>query len=643
MTMITAQEAALESIFQKIARVMTRRSNVTVSIRGLRAFINLETMQIVLPSLTDEQARNIEHLMDGYLDHEDAHALYTDPKCVAPLLPDGRPDRALKYMLNALEDVRIEALKSAAYPGCRDNIKRLNDELDKDVAEAWNKLDAINRLTHALQKCWSGEREPAYYATEPMIGAIVQMLIPEIEDGRHVVSTSEALDVATRVLAKIKSTSELAAAVESANAEQPNGGGSLVIVGVGGKSAQPTDGAGAAGGKPGADGKAAGGVGQAAGDDAGGDPGEVSEQALAQAANFQQVKDSDKFSEPLDATGLLNRRVLAVVIVGSPPERRYGGPKDYVVFSEDKDTDKTYSLQERARWTSDYPKYKASVQQHIGTMATHLELSLAAITQARFVGGERRGKHFDRRKFAAWSEGSEDDRIFRQLVPGERIDTAITMLWDCSGSMAGPKADLARVSAIAFHEALLRCSIAHEVLGFNTGGGNDPQLAQWAEEARRAGDDINRYARVDELNNHMVFVPYGQSDGRAICAITGAAANRDGEAVLWASKRLAARPETRKILIVGSDGQPAGSRHGQTERDYLREVVQRAIAAGLEVYGIGIMDDSVADYYPTYVVIESADDLPRAVMGQLAAALTGQKGRTNNAVTGRGAGSRRSA
>jgi cobalamin biosynthesis protein CobT len=229
--------------------------------------------------------------------------------------------------------------------------------------------------------------------------------------------------------------------------------------------------------------------------------------------------------------------------------------------------------------------------------------------------------------------GSDDDRIYKRLEEGENQDTAVCLLWDCSGSMGSSdvpsnKAALARIAAVAFHEALLRAGIVHEVLGFNTAGKVPAELTKAVRDAAKRGEDMTRYSRLDETDNRMVFVEYGQADGRAITAITGGAANRDGECVLWAAKRLAARPERRKILIVGSDGQPSGARYGETERNYLRQVVDRVTAAGIEVVGIGIMDESVKNYYPTNVTIKTARDLPRVVMGQLTNLLL-RKGTSN--------------
>ena len=210
----------------------------------------------------------------------------------------------------------------------------------------------------------------------------------------------------------------------------------------------------------------------------------------------------------------------------------------------------------------------------------------------------------------------------------------MTLLWDCSGSMGSSdrrtdKAALARLAAVAFHEALNKAHVVHEVLGFNSVGGTPEGLVRAVGEAGDRGEDLDRYSRLEDIDNLIVFASFGQADGRAICEITGAASNRDGEAVLWAARRLAQRLEPRKILIVGSDGQPQGGRFHRTEQNYLRETVRRVTSAGIEVIGLGIMDQSVKQYYEQWVLVQDIRDLPKAVLGQITNLLLNRKGTRN--------------
>jgi len=95
--------------------------------------------------------------------------------------------------------------------------------------------------------------------------------------------------------------------------------------------------------------------------------------------------------------------------------------------------------------------------------------------------------------------------------------------------------------------------------------------------------------------------------------------NVDGEAVEWASKRLRARPEGRKILIVVSDGAPVDdSTLTENSSDFLdrhiREVISTLKEAGdIQTAAIGI-DHNVQRYYPLCIVVAGPDGLAKAVV-----------------------------
>lgn len=643
--MITVQEAALESTFQKIARIIARRYGVTVSIRGGAAYVDMETMAIVLPSIAPGRDVKLEHL-DGFLDHECAHVKFTEPGTLV-----AQP--TLKAIWNVIEDVWVERAMGAEYYGCHQNLERTNKWLYASCEERWPQTDALGRLCYALERLCRGDYTKEQYADDPVVGSMIMQLQPEIDRGRICASTKEALSIAEAVLEKIK---HLAEGNPTGGAGAGNGDESAGddISGSGGQfgsdsgdkrdndsEAEEKDGAGNPDVRVGAENQGRR-KGQAsdAGDQEGPTQAEISgpsekdegdeaqaqlKEAQEQAKNFLSQESGGGFDKPLDLEGLVNEHLTQFKDWSTEFD-----PKQYVVYSEDYDVEITYNQAERLALAKPYQELCNEVHRYVGNLATILELTLSAEAEDRWVGGARRGKKFDQRRLAHWAEGSDDDRLFRYMEQGVRHDTAISMLWDCSGSMGSAsqprnKAALARIAAVAFHEALKRCkSVAHEVLGFNTGGDYSQPLRDliWKDEQR--GEDLSRYSRLEELDNRMVFVPFGCDDGRPLVHITGGAANRDGECVLWAARRLAQRPEKRKILIVGSDGHPQGARYHKTEKEYLREVVLRVMAAGLEIYGVGIMSDAVRSYYPHYQVINDVQELPRAVMTLLTSSLPAQ-------------------
>ena len=105
--------------------------------------------------------------------------------------------------------------------------------------------------------------------------------------------------------------------------------------------------------------------------------------------------------------------------------------------------------------------------------------------------------------------------------------------------------------------------------------------------------------------------------------------NCDGVSVRWAGKRLMKRPENKKILMVLSDGFPAFSVGIDASRDvayqYLPDVIQGLSDTGMHVVGIGIKSDAVKHYYPKWVVLRDIEELPGAVMTQVAKILMGDR------------------
>src|SRR5690606_672589 len=100
--------------------------------------------------------------------------------------------------------------------------------------------------------------------------------------------------------------------------------------------------------------------------------------------------------------------------------------------------------------------------------------------------------------------------------------------------------------------------------------------------------------------------------------------NIDGEALEWAHRRLAYRHESRKILMVISDGAPVDdSTLSVNPANYLEKHLRDVIAMVerkklVELIAIGIGHD-VTRYYARAVTITDAEQLAGAITEQLAA------------------------
>lgn len=98
-------------------------------------------------------------------------------------------------------------------------------------------------------------------------------------------------------------------------------------------------------------------------------------------------------------------------------------------------------------------------------------------------------------------------------------------------------------------------------------------------------DDVElyAYAEFDSIDNKD---QYRLMDMSARCG------NRDGAALRYAAERLMTRPEAIKLLIIISDGQPAGENYYGTEAEAdLRGIKKEYTAKGIQLFAAAIGSD----------------------------------------------------
>jgi cobalamin biosynthesis protein CobT len=75
--------------------------------------------------------------------------------------------------------------------------------------------------------------------------------------------------------------------------------------------------------------------------------------------------------------------------------------------------------------------------------------------------------------------------------------------------------------------------------------------------------------------------------------------NSDGESILWAAGHLLLREEDTKVLIVLSDGLPAGG-NSTLQAGFLKWVVKRVMISGVKIGALGLGCEDVKYYYPVH-------------------------------------------
>lgn len=286
-------------------------------------------------------------------------------------------------------------------------------------------------------------------------------------------------------------------------------------------------------------------------------------------------------------------------------------PPEEDTFMSPKDTSEDY---EQSDWDKmmvhDYPKSPATCAPSTGTaqlieegrfLGTKVKKLLQALSINRYEHGKKRGRLGKNLHRATMKQsGSYQEKIFKQRKETISLDVALELLVDCSGSMSGYKYKHACAAAAIMLDVCNQLRIPCEVTGFT--------------ETRRDGasiyDPVLRHAifksfashtNMEQLNSN--FRDFGRYKEQ----------NLDGESILWAAFRLLKQKTRRKILIVFSDGCPYAHRHGA---HFITHKVVKELEArrDMEIYGIGIHDDSVLEYYKDCRVIDHSEALEAALL-----------------------------
>ena len=203
-------------------------------------------------------------------------------------------------------------------------------------------------------------------------------------------------------------------------------------------------------------------------------------------------------------------------------------------------------------------------------------------------------------------------------------DTVVTLLLDNSGSMRGRPISIAAICADVLARTLERCDVKVEILGFTTKAWKGGQSREkWLADGRPAHP-----GRLNDLR-HIVYksadAPWRRTRAHLGLMMKEGLLkeNIDGEALEWAHRRMLARREQRKILMVISDGAPVDdSTLSVNPANYLEKHLRDVIAMVekkkfVELIAIGIGHD-VTRYYDRAVTITDVEQLAGAMTEQLA-------------------------
>ncbi|SFJ49996.1 Cobalamin biosynthesis protein CobT VWA domain-containing protein [Sphingomonas sp. NFR04] len=270
-----------------------------------------------------------------------------------------------------------------------------------------------------------------------------------------------------------------------------------------------------------------------------------------------------------------------------------------------------------------------------GPLQKDLRRLIAARSQVKRVPGMRSGRLHGPNLHRIMAN---DDRVFTRRQEAESLDTALSLLIDCSGSMNGARTVLATEASYALGSVLAKLGIAFECLGF-TDKTEDPRVREhgYLQEVR-AADEVAKIHRMfpivmpkfkafEERWTIPVMRRFGHvhnSRGQTGACGYNMGYTPEGCGLEFAARRLLQRKERRKILICMTDGEPGSLVfEARSAEDYgayarqSRQVVKAIEASGIDLVGVGIQHAGPTAYYSNAIVINDVNEMPRQLLALL--------------------------
>lgn len=497
-----------------LASVLGRQHGVQVTIGGTEAFTDGKCVN--LPALPLDVGSEVLALCRGYLDHESGHLRYTNFSVLQAeyLYP------VEKFIWNAIEDWRVEKSLSDIYPGCRSNLEWLARKIfvdefkpsqdPKTALMSYILLTCRAWSVPEIEASWQIERQTVVRHYPQLLGKL-DALLAKVR--ANCPDTRAAIDYAKQIAELIEEHQETQSDSEEAEGQ---------------------------------------GQGQASGQLQEEEQGQALKQIQEKGQeqnNYRHMSTLDQ-SEPLHITEENLPKTF-----GEQLADRLGTIS--ALTPEEQQIHLAIPVRQTPAPLPEDEQRKAL------TETTGLRYRLQGMLQAmrmRDTAPSRHGRlcpHNLHRMFV------DNPKIFRSNSPVPAVNTALHLLVDTSGSMAGQPIRRARQASFAIAHAL------KAVPGINLG--------------------VTTFPAQGETYSVSPVLEHGKPFHRNFMFETTGSTPLT-EALLWATQELCKQPEPRKILIVLTDGSPDNP-----------ITCKQAIAEAshfIEIYGVGIWDGSITKLLP---------------------------------------------
>ena len=567
-----------------VAMAMGDKMGVKVRIQGTQAMTDGSTIYLPVLPEGDESAWILAR---GYLDHEAGHVRHTDFSV--------REDTPMhKALANILEDIRIEQAMGWTYPGCAVNLRKLAEHLAHEGAftPSATKPEQLF-LGWILAECRSRVLKQsalapiAQKARGTLLKRLGAVLVDQVEtllkkvDGLS--TTRQAHDLAKEILALLqqaqrqsqqKPTEQKEKSKSSSCSDQEQKGGHQ-------NDQEPSGEPSSAKSTP--------------------DDQNCEEPPESGSNDSRSLLDTDDISETSNSSGASSdagKAILKRILTKDPGA--FGDLGQMTADALQAASDQAVKENGMESMTGIYPGEQLAKEVTCGcppdlhqvrheTVA--LRSRLARLVQAsklkRACAG-RLGRLVDHRTLHRLPAG--DPRVFRRKEEKRAINTAVIVLLDRSGSMSGPRMELARRTVLALADVL----------------GTIP------------GISVATGAFPGQAGAVVAMTPFGRtaSQTKENYAMTANGGTPLAQALGWARVQMAVRQERRKILLVATDGQPSNP-------GLVRALLEKLESEGVELMGLGILDHGTTRHlFARHRTVQSLSELPEAVFGLFQEALT---------------------
>ena len=597
----------------KTSSVFGRKKDIRVVFQGDDAKTNGST--IVLPSLSQDKDVDMENqlIMRGYVDHEAGHVKHTNHTAVKKLHAEG--DEMVCHIANAIEDVWLERRVIDEYDGAKKNLSAVSQAVSQGCLDSHDEDDELwgqDKNVAPVALTWAGRGDYGGEAAKECLSRISPDLRRAIDGWVTAIDaskgTSDNIAIAKVIANELREESYK-------DEEEHDGDG-------GGEEEHTDDDHDGAGGDEGDEGEIEGDESEGGEETYRSRTGEVEDDATdLSKEEFEPMKAdmSEMIMDRLKVDGLISDRDDGSYKALTTAHDKFHHRTD------DRDKYRFHGGQWlKMGGAGDYDGIALGMAGYINVMRRKLERAILSKANRDWDTGREEGR-IDSKRLVSAVAGRID--VFKDRIDQPEMDTALCVLVDLSGSMYGEPAKVASECVVAIAESIDRTGVAYEILGFNAQSSQEAKLAPRVSASTGGYPTWARYEPIDiwefKRFKDRLFEAKGSISQLMECV---GGNNVDGESVMIAHKRLKQRPEKRKILMVFSDGQPAAhSDFPSRLRTHLKKTVGEVSQSGVECIGIGILSDAVKRYYPTYVVVDSLEDLATNVMEQLSQALMGKR------------------